>query len=77
MALFVKSKCRKGDLGLKLTLGKVLFSSELVDPSGVARDKLPVDEGRAPPIPPRSGCCCTSPWVALKSFGSGEIAGLR
>ena len=44
----------------------------------MARDKLPPTAGRGSellPIPLSSGCCWTRPWVALKSFGSGEIDG--
>lgn len=77
MALLVKSKCLNGDFELKFTLGTVFFSNELVDPRGVALDKLPPTAGLGNelPIEPRIGCCWTRPWVALNSFGSGEMAG--
>lgn len=74
VALLVKSKCRNGDLGLKLTFGKVFFNSELVEPRGVARDRLlgPIPAAAAPKI----GCCWRRPWVALNSLGFGEIPGV-
>lgn len=77
----VKSKCRNGDLELKLTFGTAFFSSELVEPKGVDRDKLPPTAGRGSellPMEPKIGCCCTRPWVALKSLESaGVMPGLR